>query len=84
MHRQFGKLMGKGAGDKASVSVILNDYEDVDKTLTKVGDLLTLRSMLILHNSSSKPQNLGEIPGSQSSESMYPRPLYSKSSIVPS
>lgn len=32
--------MGKGAGDKASVSVLLNDFEDVDKTLTKVSDLL--------------------------------------------
>jgi hypothetical protein len=37
MHRQFGKLMSKGPGEAAKVSVLLNDYEDADKTLTKVG-----------------------------------------------
>jgi hypothetical protein len=37
MHRQFGKLMSKGAGDNAKVSVLINDYEDADKMLTKVG-----------------------------------------------
>jgi len=37
MHRQFGKLMSKGPGDNAKVSVLLNDYEDADKALTKVG-----------------------------------------------
>ncbi|PBP16641.1 SH3 domain containing protein [Diplocarpon rosae] len=36
MHRQFGRIMGKGAGDKASVSVLLNDYEDADKMLAKI------------------------------------------------
>ncbi|CZT10511.1 related to RVS167 protein (reduced viability upon starvation) [Rhynchosporium agropyri] len=36
LHRQFGKLTHKGAGDKASVSVLLNDYEDADKVLTKM------------------------------------------------
>ncbi len=36
MHRQFGKLMKKGAGDNANVAVLLNDYEDADKMLTKV------------------------------------------------
>ncbi|KAG4438335.1 hypothetical protein IFR05_006179 [Cadophora sp. M221] len=36
LHRQFGKLTHKGAGDKASVSVLLNDYEDADKMLTKI------------------------------------------------
>lgn len=36
MHRQFGKLMKKGAGDSANVSVLLNDYEDADKMLMKV------------------------------------------------
>jgi amphiphysin len=37
MQRQFGKLMSKGPGDTAKVSVLLNDYEDADKMLTKVG-----------------------------------------------
>jgi amphiphysin len=36
MHRQFGKLMKKGGGDNANVSMLLNDYEDADKMLTKV------------------------------------------------
>jgi len=36
MNRQFGKLMGKGAGDNAKVSVLIADYEDADKTLTKI------------------------------------------------
>ncbi|KAF8859899.1 hypothetical protein BDZ45DRAFT_347226 [Acephala macrosclerotiorum] len=36
MHRQFGKLMKKGAGDTANVAVLLNDYEDADKMLTKI------------------------------------------------
>ncbi|EKD18928.1 uncharacterized protein L3040_008148 [Drepanopeziza brunnea f. sp. 'multigermtubi'] len=36
MHRQFGKLMGKGAGEKSSVSVLLNDFEDADKMLTQI------------------------------------------------
>lgn len=36
MQRQFGKLMSKGGGDTAKVSVLLNDYEDADKMLTKV------------------------------------------------
>jgi amphiphysin len=36
MNRQFGKMMGKGGEDTAKVSVLLNDYEDADKTLTKV------------------------------------------------
>ena len=39
LHRQFGRLTHKGAGDKASVSVLLNDYEDADKVLTKVCEL---------------------------------------------
>jgi amphiphysin len=41
MNRQFGKLMGKGQGDTAKVSVLIADYEDADKTLNKVGILLT-------------------------------------------
>ena len=36
VHRQFGKLMNKGPGDTAQVAVLLNDYDDVDKMLTKV------------------------------------------------
>jgi amphiphysin len=37
MHRQFGKLMSKGPGNEAKVSVLIADYEHADKTLTKVG-----------------------------------------------
>jgi hypothetical protein len=36
MQRQFGKLLNKGPGDNARVSVLLNDYEDADKVLAKV------------------------------------------------
>ncbi|RDW66875.1 hypothetical protein BP5796_09624 [Coleophoma crateriformis] len=36
MHRQFAKLSSKGPGDNAKVSVLLNDYEDADKMLTKI------------------------------------------------
>ena len=36
MQRQFGKLLSKGPGDNAKVSVILNDYEDADKVLARV------------------------------------------------
>ena len=36
MQRQFGKLMKKGPGDTANVAVLLSDYEDADKMLTKV------------------------------------------------
>jgi hypothetical protein len=36
MQRQFGKLMRKGPGDNAKVSVLLNDYEDADKVLAQV------------------------------------------------
>jgi len=36
MNRQFGKLMKKGPGDKATVGVLLKDYDDADKMLAKV------------------------------------------------
>ncbi len=36
MQRQFGRLMNKGPGNNAKVSIILNDYEDADKVLAKV------------------------------------------------
>jgi amphiphysin len=35
VHRQFGKLRRKG-GDQANVAMLLNEYEDADKMLTKV------------------------------------------------
>lgn len=50
MHRQFGKLMSKGPGDSAKVSVLLNDYEDADKTLTKVRYTYHLRNWQTLTN----------------------------------
>jgi hypothetical protein len=35
VHRQFGKLKKRG-GDQANVAMLLNEYEDADKMLTKV------------------------------------------------
>lgn len=34
--RRVGKLMNRGPGDNAKVSVLLNDYEDADRVLAKV------------------------------------------------
>lgn len=34
--RKVGKLMHRGPGDNAKVSVLLNDYEDADRVLAKV------------------------------------------------
>jgi amphiphysin len=39
MQRQIGKLTIKGGGDDAKVAVLLNEYEDADKMLTKVCSL---------------------------------------------
>lgn len=36
MQRKFGKLLNKGPGDNAKVSVLLNDYEDADRVLARV------------------------------------------------
>ena len=36
MQRQFGKLTHKGGGDDAKVSVLLQDFDEADKMLTKV------------------------------------------------
>jgi amphiphysin len=36
MQRQFGKLIHKGGGDDAKVSVLLQDFEEADKMLAKV------------------------------------------------
>lgn len=35
MSRSWGKLVGKGPGDNAKVSLMLNDFEDADKVLVK-------------------------------------------------
>lgn len=40
MQRQFGKLMNRGPGDNAKVSVLLNDYEDADQLLARVSHLV--------------------------------------------
>lgn len=40
MQRQFGKLMNRGPGDNAKVSVLLNDYEDADRLLARVSRLI--------------------------------------------
>lgn len=44
--RKVGKLMNRGPGDNAKVSVLLNDYEDADRVLAKV--LLTVLSSALL------------------------------------
>ena len=36
MQRQFGKLLNRGPGDNAKVSILLNDYEDADQLLARV------------------------------------------------
>jgi hypothetical protein len=36
VQRQFGKLTHRGGGDDAKVSVLLQEFEDADKMLTKV------------------------------------------------
>jgi hypothetical protein len=36
MQRQFGKLTHKGGGNDAKVSVLLQDFDEADKMLTKV------------------------------------------------
>ncbi|CAG8974558.1 hypothetical protein HYALB_00005831 [Hymenoscyphus albidus] len=36
MQRQIAKARGKGGADNAKVSVLLNDFEDADKMLTKI------------------------------------------------
>jgi amphiphysin len=36
MQRQVARVRGKGGADTAKVSVLLNDFEDADKLLTKV------------------------------------------------
>lgn len=41
LNRQFGKLMSKGPGNSAKVSVLLNDFENADKMLTKVRHVQT-------------------------------------------
>ncbi|KAK7974231.1 hypothetical protein PG989_016079 [Apiospora arundinis] len=38
VQRSFGKLLNKAPGDNAKVSVLLNDYEDIDKVLAKLND----------------------------------------------
>lgn len=37
MQRQIAKARGKAGEESAKVSVLLNDFEDADKMLTKVG-----------------------------------------------
>ncbi|KFY06721.1 hypothetical protein V492_07799 [Pseudogymnoascus sp. VKM F-4246] len=36
MHRQFGKIISKGPGDDAKVSVLLQDFTNVDEVLTSI------------------------------------------------
>lgn len=48
MNRQFGKLMKKGPGDKATVGVLLKDFDDADKMLAKV--ILPFRQVIELND----------------------------------
>jgi hypothetical protein len=45
VQRQFGKLTVKGAGNDAQVALILKDYDDADKMLTKVHSEFALVSI---------------------------------------
>lgn len=72
MQRSFGKLLNKAPGDNAKVSVLLNDYEDIDKVLAKVRlpnytpllhHLELTYVYLELSNSSTTTPNHGEIRG---------------------
>lgn len=72
MQRKFGKLMNKNPGDNAKVSVLLNDYEDVDRVLAKVSTSVVLLLASILgvianylpQNRSTKAQTHGVSLGS--------------------
>lgn len=71
MQRQFGKLLSKGPGDNAKVSVILNDYEDADKVLARVCippalQPLTMETVECLHDATlvwSSSANLCRLTG---------------------
>ena len=49
MHRQFGKITSKVPGDDAKVSVLLQDFTNVDEVLTSVslstGQLNSMESL---------------------------------------
>jgi len=75
--RKFGQLMNKGPGENAKVSVLLNDYDDVDKVLAKVNASSTTKlaeplniacdtpfaNILRARPSSSKIPSASETPG---------------------
>ena len=83
MHRQFGKLMSKGPGDNAKVSVLIADYEDADKTLTKVGAMTRfVGGLLISMDRLSKLQKVGVMHGSQYSIPNWAQHLDSKNCIT--
>jgi hypothetical protein len=84
MHRQFGKLMSKGPGDNAKVSVLIADYEDADKTLTKVGAMTRFVGVLLTSmDRLSKHQKVGVMHGSQYSIPNWAQYLDSKNCIIP-
>jgi hypothetical protein len=64
MQRQFGKLTHRGGDDDAKVSVLLQDYEEADKMLTKV---LSYQNTSIgfysNYNRSLALRKHGEMPG---------------------
>ena len=76
--------MNKGAGDNAKVSVLIADYEDADKTLTKVGDYISIRWGLLLtsKNRLSKLQKAGAMHGSQYSTPNWAQHLDSRSCTI--
>lgn len=86
IHRQFGKLVSKGAGDNAKVSVLLSDYEDADKALTKVRGTYYLpvyAKLLIPTDRLSKPRKPGEMRGFLSSLFNWRLRLDSKKCTIP-
>jgi len=73
MQRSFGRLLNKGPGNNAKVSVILKDYEDADKVLAKVGRKgPMLRSLALTPDRSSTAANRGATPGYPSSTRSWP------------
>lgn len=69
MHRQLGKIKPKGSGDDAKVSVLLQDFTNVDEVLTSVSSLANLTrqrpSFKANSHRSFTPPGPGEMRGYQ-------------------
>ena len=63
MQRSFGRLINKGPGNNAKVSIILKDYEDADKVLAKVGGMTIICSLALTFSRSLTVASHGAILG---------------------